>query len=189
MEWLLFMEHGIRFINEYPEIGDLLHRLFVNRELDEWYKNKCAEKIKVPDECNQIKGLKKIEVRDLNNPSGEIDIHLQDLSGENGFHLEQQINMKVSKLVPVYVLDYSYSLRHDLIDGAYDIVGTAESLEFIQGTNYINKIMQEKGFIELSYLYDYYDTVYEWSELPHIQPFNRRLTLGDALFTDVLELL
>lgn len=27
--------------------------------------------------------------------------------------------------------------------------------------------MQEKGFIELSYLYDYYDTVYEWSELPH----------------------
>lgn len=68
---------------------------------------------------------------------------MQDLSGENGFHLEQQINMKVSKLVPVYVLDYSYSLRHDLIDGAYDIVGTAESLEFIQGTNYINKIMQE----------------------------------------------
>ncbi|MFV9830958.1 hypothetical protein ABOZ80_02760 [Bacillus stercoris] len=174
------MEHGIRFINEYPEIGELLHRLFVNRELDEWYKSKCAEK---------IKGLKKIEVRDLNNPSGEIDIHLQSLSGENGFHLEQQINMKVSKLVPVYVLDYSYSLRHDLIDGAYDIVGTAESLEFIQGTNYINKIMQEKGFIELSYLYDYYDTVYEWSELPHIQPFNRRLTLGDALFTDVLELL
>lgn len=71
------------------------------------------------------------------------------------------------------LLDYSYSLRHDLIDGAYDIVGTTESLEFIQGTNYINKIMQEKGFIELSYFYDYYDTVYEWSELP----FNRRLTL------------
>ncbi|MEC3758079.1 MULTISPECIES: hypothetical protein [Bacillus] len=183
------MEDGIRFISEYPEFSELLQRLFVKRELDEWYKNKCAEKIKVPDEFNQIKGLKKIEVRDLNNPSGEINIHLQDLFGENGFHLEQQINMKVSKLVPVYVLDYSYSLRHDLIDGAYDIVGTAESLEFIQGTNYINKIMQEKGFIELSYLYDYYDTVYEWSELPHIQPFNRRLTLGDALFTDVLELL
>lgn len=97
--------------------------------------------------------------------------------------------MKVSKLVPVYVLDYSYSLRHDLIDGAYDIVGTAESLELIQGTNYINKIMKEKGFIELSYLYDYYDTVYEWNQLPDLQPFNRRLTLGDALFTDVLELL
>lgn len=69
--------------------------------------------------------------------------------------------MKVSKLVPVYVLDYSYSLKQDLINGAYDIVGTAESLEFIQGTNYTNKIMQEKGFIELSYSYDYYDTVYE----------------------------
>ncbi|MGG1246356.1 hypothetical protein [Bacillus spizizenii] len=181
------MEDGIRFISEYPEFCELLHRLFVKRELDEWYKNKCAEKIKVPAEFNQIKGLKKIEVRDLNNPSGEINIHLQDLSGENGFHLEQQINMKVSKLAPVYVLDYSYSLRHDLIDGTYDIVGTAESLEFIQGTNYMYKIMQEKGFIELSYLYDYYDTVYEWSVLPHIQPFNRRLTLGDALFTDVLE--
>ncbi|AIU83518.1 hypothetical protein EBA29_03533 [Bacillus velezensis] len=75
---------------------------------------------------------------------------MQDLSGENGFHLEQQNNMKVSNLVPVYVPDYSYSLRHELIDGAYDIVGTAESLEFIQGTNYINKVMQEKGFIELS---------------------------------------
>lgn len=57
----------------------------------------------MPDEFNQIKGLKKIEVRDLNNPSGEINIYLQDLSGENEFHLEQQINMKVSKLVPVYV--------------------------------------------------------------------------------------
>lgn len=49
---------------------------------------------------------------------------MQDLSGKNGFHLEKQINMKVSKLVPVYVLDYSYSLRHDLINGAYNIVGT-----------------------------------------------------------------
>ena len=58
---------------------------FGKEEEDEWYKNKCAEKIKVPDEFNQIKGLKKIEVRDLNNPSGEINIHLQDLSGENGF--------------------------------------------------------------------------------------------------------
>lgn len=56
------MEHGIRFINEYPEIGELLHRLFVNRELDEWYKSKCAEKIKVPDEFNQIKGLKKLKL-------------------------------------------------------------------------------------------------------------------------------
>lgn len=62
MEWLLFMEHGIRFINEYPEIGELLYRLFVNRELGEWYKNKCAEKIKVPDEFNQIKGLKKLKL-------------------------------------------------------------------------------------------------------------------------------
>ncbi|ADP34121.1 hypothetical protein ABD80_10710 [Bacillus atrophaeus] len=183
------MEHGIRFTVENPEIGELLHRLLVNRELDEWYKNKCAEKIQVPQEFNQIKHLKKIEVRDMNNPSGDITIHLLDLSGENGFHLEQQINIKISKLVPVYVLDYSYSLRHELIDGAYDIVGTAESLELIQGTNFISKVMQEKGFIELSYLYDYYDTVYEWSDLPNIQPFNRRLTLGDALFTDVLELL
>jgi hypothetical protein len=31
------------FISEYPEIGELLHCLLVNRELDEWYKNKCAE--------------------------------------------------------------------------------------------------------------------------------------------------
>lgn len=56
------MEHGIRFINEYPEIGELLQRLFMNRELDEWYKNKCAEKIKAPDEFSQIKGLKKLKL-------------------------------------------------------------------------------------------------------------------------------
>lgn len=56
------MEDGIRFISEYPEFSELLQRLFVKRELDEWYKNKCAEKIKVPDEFNQIKGLKKLKL-------------------------------------------------------------------------------------------------------------------------------
>lgn len=39
--------------------------------------------------------------------------------------------MKVFKLVFVYVLDYSYFLRYDLIDGVYDIVGIVEFLEFI----------------------------------------------------------
>lgn len=56
------MEHGIRFTVENLEIGELLHRLLVKRELDEWYKNKSAEKIQVPREFNQIKHLKKLKL-------------------------------------------------------------------------------------------------------------------------------
>ncbi|KYD06488.1 hypothetical protein B4144_3788 [Bacillus atrophaeus] len=56
------MEHGTTFTVENPEIGELLHRLLVTRELAEWYKNKCAEKIQVPQEFNQIKLLKKYKL-------------------------------------------------------------------------------------------------------------------------------
>jgi len=113
---------------------------------------------------------------------------MEDVQGDNGFLFEQQINIKVSKLTPVYILDFGYKLRHNLINGIYEIVGAAESLELIQGENQIRRIMEKQGYIELSYLYDFYDTVYEWHELRDIQPFNRSFTLGEALFTDVLEL-
>jgi hypothetical protein len=183
-----FMEHGQRFVEEFPEVGELLEQLLVKRELDEWYKKKCAEKLDVPIELNEIGNLKEIECRNMFSPSADILIHLQDISGKEGFLLSQQINIKVSKLIPIYILDFSYSLRHNLIEGPLEIVGTAESLEMIQGINQINRIMTLKGYSEISHLYDFYDTVYEWDVLPSIKPFNRRLTLGDALFTDVLEL-
>ena len=122
------------------------------------------------------------------SPSSEIIIQMEDVQGDNGFLFEQQINIKVSKLTPVYILDFGYKLRHNLINGIYEIVGAAESLELIQGENQIRRIMEKQGYIELSYLYDFYDTVYEWHELRDIQPFNRSFTLGEALFTDVLEL-
>ena len=183
-----YMEHGKRFIQEYPEFGALLERLYLNREMDGWYKKKCEEEIQVPGEFNGIHAVKTIQVKNLVNPSSDILIHMEDIKGENGFLLEQQINIKISKLIPVYILDFCYALRHGLIDGVYEIVGMAESLELIQGATMIRKIMKEKGYIELSYLYDFYDTVYEWHELPGIKPFNRRFTLGEALFTDVLEL-
>ncbi|MCI4171019.1 hypothetical protein MMJ17_25080, partial [Bacillus spizizenii] len=60
----------------------MLPRLVVQSELAEWYKNKSAEKIQVPQEFNKIKPLKKCEVRDFNNPSGDITIQLLDLSVE-----------------------------------------------------------------------------------------------------------
>lgn len=182
------MEHGKRFVEEFPEVGELFERLLVKRELDEWYRMKCAEKLDVPIELNEIGNLKEIESRYMISPSGDILIHLNDISDREGFIFSQQINIKVSKLVPIYILDYSYSLRHNLIEGVLDIVGTSESLEMIQGTNQINRIMASRGYTEISHLYDFYDTVYEWGILPQIEPFNRRLTLGDALFTDVLEL-
>ncbi|MFE3577292.1 hypothetical protein [Lysinibacillus sp. NPDC059133] len=182
------MEHGKRFVEEYPEIGNLLDRIFLKRELDEWYKRKCTEEIQIPMEFSGVYAIKKIQIRNLVGPSSEIIIEMKDLQGKEGFLLEQKINILVSKLTPVYILDFSYKLRHNLIDGSYEIVGMAESLEVIQGANQIRRIMENKGYIELSYLYDFYDTVYEWRELPDIQPFNRRFTLGEALFTDVLEI-
>lgn len=183
-----YMEHGKRFVEEYPEVGVLFERIFIKRELDEWYKRKCFEEIQVPSEFNEIRALKKVEVRNLVSPSSEMLIQMEDIKGVDGFLLGQQINIKVSKLTPVYLLDFSYKLKHNLIDGIYEIVGMAESLELIQGANQIRKIMEQKGYIELSYLYDFYDTVYEWDELQDIKPFNRRFTVGEALFTDVLEL-
>ncbi|TQR42779.1 hypothetical protein [Paenibacillus popilliae] len=182
------MEHGKRFVDEYPEIGGVIERIFIKRELDEWYKEKCMEEILAPGEFNDIRSLMNIEVKNSVNPSSEILIQLEDIKGEEGFLLGQQINIKVSKLAPVYIVDFSYKLRHNLIDGIYEIVGMAESLELIQGATLIRRIMEEKGYIELSYLYDFYDTVYEWHELQDIQPFNRRFTLGEALFKDILEL-
>ncbi|MFF2094562.1 hypothetical protein [Paenibacillus sp. NPDC058174] len=182
------MEHGMRFVEEFPEVRKLIESLLIKRELDEWYKKKCAERLEIPSELTEIGNLKKIESISKISPSEEILLHLQDLSGAEEFLLNQQINIKVSKLLPIYILDYSYSIRHALIDGVLEIVGTAESLEMIQGTNHINRIMASKGYTEISYLYDFYDTVYEWGDLPNIEPFNRRLTLGDVLFTDVLEL-
>ncbi|OAB36089.1 hypothetical protein [Paenibacillus glacialis] len=182
------MEHGKLFVEEFPEVGELIERLFIKRELDEWYRMKCAEILEVPNEFNEIGNLKQIESRNRISHSTDILIHLHDISGKEGFLLGQQINVKISKLFPIYILDYSYSIRHNLIEGIFEIDGTAESLEMIQATNQINRIMTSKGYTEISHLYDYYDTVCEWDVLPNIEPFNRRLTLGDALFTDVLEL-
>lgn len=113
------MEHGKRFVEEFPEVGELFERLLVKRELDEWYKKKCAEKLDVPIELNEIGNLKKIESRNMISPSGDILIYLHDISDTEGFIFSQQINIKVSKLVPIYILDYSYSLRHNLVEGVY----------------------------------------------------------------------
>ncbi|WP_189032453.1 hypothetical protein [Paenibacillus albidus] len=182
------MEHGKRFVNENPEIGMMLEQLYVKRELDGWYKNKCAQEIEIPNSFQAIQSIKNMEVKNSINPSSEIYIQMHDLKGADGFWLGQQITLKISKLAPVFIMDFCYQLRHNLIDGLYDIVGTAESLELIQASNQIRRIMEMDGYIELSYLYDFYDTVYEWDSLQDIQPFNRRFTLGEALFTDVLEL-
>jgi len=38
------MEHGKRFVEEYPEIGELLERIYIKRELDQWYKKNVQKK-------------------------------------------------------------------------------------------------------------------------------------------------
>lgn len=182
------MEHGKLFIEEHPDVGDFFERLLIHRELDDWYREKCAEEAKVPEELYCMEPFKNVELRNRMYPSFDIYLFLKPRRGEEGFYLQEQISLKVSKLLPVYIMDFSYSLRHQLIKGTYEMTGTPESLELIQGSNQIHKMMSAHGYTELSYLYDFYDTVYEWDKLSELSPFNRRLTLGDAVFTDVLEL-
>lgn len=43
------MEHGKLFIEEHPDVGDFFERLLIQRELDDWYREKCAEEAKVPE--------------------------------------------------------------------------------------------------------------------------------------------
>lgn len=49
-------------------------------------------------------------------------------------------------------------------------------------------MFEGNGYIKLSHEYDSYDTVYDWDCLNGIDPVNRRLTLKDAVFVDILDL-
>lgn len=182
------MKHGVRFIIEHPQMGELLKKLYKTRELDDWYKETCKSKIELPKGLMDYNGILKCNVVDRYSPSANIYFELKKVSGENGFVLKQEIHLRVSKLLRVYHLSCSYTLKSDYLTPELDLWGPPQTDGIIEAEQFINDVLSNEGYIELNNLYDIHDTVFEWTELSDIDVVNRRLTLEDAVFTDVLEL-
>lgn len=182
------MSKAIRFIHEYPEFKELFHKLFVLRELDEWYINCCMNQSNLYRDFHDLKKVERIENRDGYFPSLDIYLKLFDVEGEGGFLLAQEIHLQVSKIIPVYQMNYHYSFKHEKLDGILDLSGAPQSFDMLEVEKEINKKLKQKGYIELHQKYDSNDTVYDWEEIPNIDPFNRSLTVELAAFYDVLEL-
>lgn len=181
---------GKRFVDDHPKIGSLLDRLYKKRELDYWYKERCKEGLDFENELYKIKSIENVDVRNFVEPNVSFYLQLKDIKGTDGFSLTREILLRVSKIAPVYTLYYVYSFKHRAFDGnVYNL--NSESAKFpmdIKITLELTRLMKAKGYIQLSHHYDLNDTVYRWDELPHIEAFNRSLTLEDALFEDVLGL-
>lgn len=184
------MKHGKSFVEDHPNIGTLIERLYKKRELDDWYLRKCGEKFAKEHILNDIIHITSIEILASYRPSVTIVLHTDDMTDSDELFLAQKIVLNISKLTPVYTLDFSFQIKHHLLgDFVYSFSKTTpESLVLLQASTDIRRKMKSNGHMELSYLYDYYDTVYEWSELQNIKPINRSLMVGDALFSDVLGL-
>ncbi|MEC0226227.1 hypothetical protein [Paenibacillus alba] len=182
------MTHGIRFLQENPEINEVLEKLYLKRELDQWYIEKSKQPIVMPEDILNIQEIIEVKVQDRFNPSAYVYMKLQEHRGEGGFILLQEMQLTISKIVPVYQYLLYHRIKHDSLQGFLGLVGSADTFEFMEVEAKVNKIFQQSGFIKLSHEYDAYDTVYEWSHLENIDPVNRRLTLKDAVFVDILEL-
>lgn len=181
------MISGKRFKDEYPTFGSLFEKLYQKRELDDWYTKACKKKLNLPKELMSIKEIKNIKIHDNFSPSTHIFIDLLDKIGEGGFVLKQQINLTVSKIIPVYKKDFLYFVKHNSLVGEIGTLGSPqETFESLLVDEEIRKIFKSHNFIELSE-YDLYDTIYDWSEL-NLDPFGRSLTLDYGVFYDALEL-
>lgn len=180
--------HGVKFIDEHPDFKELLYKLYIERELDDWYLEKCKATINLPKKIYNLNSAIDVEIRDRNWPSIDMYIKLQDVKGKGNFQLEQEIEIRVSKILPLYSISYGYEVRHETLQEKLSLDGSPQTLDMLNAQTEISSIFQKNGYIELSYIYDLHDTVFEWHELDGIEPFNRRLTLEDAIFTDTLEL-
>lgn len=179
--------HGRRFIDEYPDYGKVLSKLYLERQLDDWYKEKCMSEFILPDKVYEIKHVKKIEVRNRNWPSTEVYISLNEVS-DGTFALQQEIQIRVSKILPLYEMSFLHNIKHKSLKINLDLWGPPQTFELLDVAEVIRDSLTDLGYQELSELYDLYDTVFEWHELSDIDEVNRRLILKDAVFTDVLEL-
>ncbi|GAA0134692.1 hypothetical protein YSY43_15320 [Paenibacillus sp. YSY-4.3] len=179
--------HGQRFIDEYPDYGEKLSKLYLERQLDDWYKEKCKSEFILPDEMYEIQGVSRIEVRNKNWPSTEIYISLNELP-EDSFTFLQEIQIRLSKVLPLYEMSFLHSIKHESLESNLDLWGPPQTFELLKVVDVIRDILSNLGYQELSELYDLHDTIFEWHELKGIDEVNRRLILKDAIFTDVLEL-
>lgn len=181
------MVHGKRFLEEYPKYKDILEKLYLKRELDNWYVDKCRKPLVLPNEIINIQ-MSKLKIQDGFNPSAHVYLTLEELKGEGGFSLVQEIQITISKIIPVYHYVLLHKINHSSLDGFLGLVGPANSFSLIELEEYVNHIMRNNGYLELSDEYDLFDTVYDWDNLRNIDPVNRRLVLKDAVFVDILEL-
>ena len=182
------MKHGVRFIEEYPKFGEVLEKLYKKRELDEWYKETCKKEFVLPKELFSLNEIKNVKILNRNWPAIDVSLELTSLTGEGGFLFEQNIQLRISKILPVYDINFRYNIKHAALTSDIDTWGPPQTGILMDLQEYINDLMKLNGFLELSELYDLHDTVYEWKDLQQIDAVNRRLTLEDAVFVDILEL-
>lgn len=178
----------MRFVDEHRQINKLLEKLYYNRELDQWYIDTCRKNLELPSEVYDIVQVSEVKVQDGFSPSTHVYVKLEDMLGEGGFVLQQEIQLTISKIVPVYEYWLFHEVKHNALVGNLGLVGPASTFELIEAEVQVNKILEQYGYIRLSHEYDSYDTVYEWEQLQGVDPVNRRLTLKDAVFVDILEL-
>jgi len=182
------MTHGTRFIEEHPLIHEVLEKLYLKRELDQWYVDTSRKNLELPREIYDIAQISEVKVQDGFSPSAHVYVRLKDRRGEGGFVLQQEIQLTISKIVPVYEYLLFHEVKHNALVGNLGLVGPANTFELIEVEVQVNKILQQHGYIQLSHEYDLNDTVYDWGQLEGIDPVNRRLTLKEAAFVDILEL-
>ncbi|MGO4693436.1 hypothetical protein AB4Z50_04055 [Paenibacillus sp. 2TAB26] len=112
---------------------------------------------------------------------------MEDKYGADGFIFRQRINLVISKIIPVYKMDYLYLVKHSSLVGELGTFGSPqETFEAMEAEEQITGLLKTNNYIELTG-YDLQDTIYEWKELK-LEPFDRRLTLDYAAFYDALEL-
>ncbi|QGQ95854.1 hypothetical protein EHS13_13695 [Paenibacillus psychroresistens] len=182
------MKHGLKFVDEFPVFGDVLEKLYLKRELDNWYSSICQQEVVIPLEINAIPNVLDIDIRERYSPSTEVFINSKKVLGEGSFMFEQEVQIRISKIIPVYSMEFCYGIRHNTIISQINTWGPPQTEFLINAQEIITKLFASNGYILLGEQYDLYDTVFDWKKLKSIDPVNRRLTLGDAVFVDILDL-
>ncbi|MED4732210.1 hypothetical protein P9597_29640 [Aneurinibacillus migulanus] len=182
------MTQGLRFINEYPKFKSLFEKIFIKRELDDWYRYRCKEPIEFLHDLKHITHIIEIDIRNHYFPSVDVFLKLQNVNGEGRFLLEQEVHLQISKIIPVYLINYGYSIKHSSIIGSLDLWGPPQTFELFEVNAEIENIFASRKFIKLHEKFDAQDTIYNWTDLPNVESVNRSLTLEYAAFYDVLGL-
>lgn len=185
---------GVPFVKEYPKFGELFEKLFFKRELDEWYKEKCKEKYRLPAEIYRLRmklPIEDIMVRGNSFPSASAFIDLKERKiGSSGF-VVPSIEMHVSKIIPVYQLIAGYTIKNKTTEGevtlSLALSGSPLTKNLIETVDHVTSIMKSEGYIQL-HEEDLYDKICDWDQIPYSTPLGRAFTIEEAVFNDTLDL-